>query len=478
MRILLPAALLFLAGAPQDPSPGWEDKGFPSDDSDLSGTILHDGTRAATLAADNSKLVYHSDPAKWDVIGNMILLDGRLLASSSFDFTEGRMLSPWAYSDQSQVLEYDPVDDEWRVIKDIDKSMIFNLRAVDGKLMIAEYYPWTAHRVTVYDGKEWTELGHLSGPMLHGMDIGSWNGKLYWSGAWRATTIEDALKDPNWYGGYGRVYESADGGATWKEVYADALNGRMQDFLVFKGKLWCNRRGQTLMRYDGKEWKEFPVNLPTNKGDKAVLGSGLLYLFKDHLLAVSSPLVYRFDGEKWSAFMPGFLRLWIDGDVAHGIRDDGHVYSSTDGQKWWKVTETAGVPKEEFDRLCQAGRTLRRGSVAMYRGRLHVGTGATGKFYAAAYKPKGTIVGPPHKTEGGRTLTWDAKVPEGTKLVASVRTAKTSKELKTAPWKGEYASSPAPVSIPRGHAWMQVRFTLESSDGRKSPAVRRVAWRD
>ncbi len=470
--------LVLLAWPAQDPAPApapaWEDRGFPSAETELAGTQLHEGSRAATLAADNSKLVEHSDPGRWDVVGNMVPMDGRLLASTSFDFTEGRMLSPWAYSEESQVLEFDPVEDRWVVLKDIPKSMIFNLRVVNGKLLVPEYYPWTADRVTAYDGKEWSELGKLPGAMLHGMDICAYQGKLLWSGSWRATSVEEALKDPKWYGGYGKVFESADEGKTWKEIYSDPLNGRMQDLVVFKDKVYCNRRGQTLMRWDGKEWKELSIGIATNKGEKAVLGSGLLTVFKDAILAVSSPLYYRYDGDAWQAYMPGFLRLFVDGDTCYGIRDDGHVYSSTDGKKWKKITET-GVPKAEYERTCQMGRTLRRGSVAMHHGRLHVGTGATGKFFAAAYRPKGTLVGPARKTEGGTTLTWNARVPEGARLVASVRTARTARELKDAPWRGEYAASPATPDIPKGHAAMQVRFSFEG-DGRRSPALRSVAW--
>lgn len=473
---LAPFVVLTVAGAilAADEPAAWTDAGFDPREVALAGMVVHARSRAATLACDNGRLIEHSDPARWDVIGNLVELDGRLLASASFDFSEGRMLSPWAYSEGAQVLEYDPVADRWTVLKDLEQSMIFNLRVVDGRLLIAEYFPWTADRITAYDGAAWSELAKLPGPMLHGLDVCGYQGKLYWSGAWRAGTVEESMRDPNWYGGYGRVYESADQGKTWREVYADKENGRMSDMVVMKDRLYCNRRGQMLMRWDGATWTEVPVAIQTRKGDKAALGTGLLTVFKDAILAASAPICYRYDGATWTSCVPGFLRISVDGGTAYGLREDGHVYASTDGKAWKVVTKT-GVPLAEYARQARFGKTLRRGAVAMHAGRLHVGTGATGKLFAGAYAAAGTLVSAPRSTTGGTRLSWTGELPAGTGATFTVRTAATRGALSSAAWGAPLVTSPAAVTLPRGHAWMQYRVQL-TSEGARTPAVRTVAW--
>jgi hypothetical protein len=451
--------LPLLAAALFSPQALWSDEGFAAGGGKLSGILVHTD-RSLGLESDFSKLVYIADPSKHDVISSMVVFRGRLFASSSFQIT-----APRSYSFSSQVLEALPTGD-WKVAKDVGGTMLLDLRVVDNRLMHASFSGPT-DLVGAYDGTDWSSLAKLPQPLLHGMDVCAWKGKLYCSGSLRTTAGED-VKDSAATGGVGVVYESADGGKTWKETYRDKEAGRIQDLVVLKDRLYANRRGISLLSWDGTAWKDIPVGVPTKPGDKALLGDGLLTVHNGAILAVSNPIYYRFDGGKWTSHVPGFLRLFVDGDRVYGVRSDGHVYQSGDGTSWKKITET-GVPPEEFGPA--KNHTLRRGSVAVHDGRLYVGTGSEGKIYASTLVPKGTFTSRARPASPGSRLAWEAETPDGTTLSMGVRTAASEDGLATAAW-GE---TQGPVEVPSGHRYLQYRASLTST-GALSPVLKSVRW--
>jgi hypothetical protein len=440
--------------------PLWSDDGFAAPGGKPSGLRVHPD-RSLGLESDLSKLVHLCDPTKHDVIGDMTLFRGRLLASTSFHVSTSKM-----YSYSAQVLEGLP-SGQWKVLKDVGGTMLLNLRVLGDRVAYASFSGPT-DQVGTYDGTDWGSLAKLPQPMLHGMDVSAFRGKLYWSGSLRVTSAEELKDNPDASKGLGVVYESADDGKTWKEIYRDKEAGRVQDMVVLKDRLYANRRGVSLLSFDGAAWKDIPVGVPTKPGDKALLGDGLLSVHQGAILAASNPIYYRFDGSKWTSHVPGFLRIFVDGERALGLRSDGHVYQSTDGVAWKKLTET-GVPPEEFgpSKL----HPLRRGSVALYGGRLFVGTGTAGKIYASPVAAKGSFLSRARPTDSGSRLLWEAEVPEGATLGMSARTAPTEEGLSGAAWS-EVGDS---VQVPPGHRFLQYRASF-ASEGSYSPVLKSVRW--
>jgi hypothetical protein len=458
----MPMSAFLLAVALQA---AWSDDRFTDKEGTLAGVKAHED-RTLTLKSSLSTLVYLSDPSKYDVITDMTVFRGRLFASSSY-----KVDNQFLYSANGQILEAEPWGG-WKVEKDVRGSMLLNVRSTGGRLFYA-CFSGPTDEVGTYDGSTWDVLAKLPQRMLHGMDVCACKGKLYWSGALRPLQAEEFEKNPEAFKGLGVVYESADEGKTWKEVFRDKEPGRILDMVVLKDRLYANRRGITLMSWDGAAWKDHPVAVPTNPGDKALLGTGLLTVYKDALLAVSTPLYYRFDGTRWTSHTPGFFRLFVDQDRVIGIRPDGHVYQSTDGAAWSKLTDV-GVPPEEFGPDPAKTRTaapLRRGSLAIHRDRLYVGTGSEGKIYASKFLAKGTYTSGARPTAGGSKLIWDAHVPAGTAFAMSVRTGATKEQLSGAEWKAVDES----LTVPKDHRFLQYRATF-TSEGLHTPVLQGVRW--
>src|SRR5262245_35711536 len=177
---------------------------------ELDRVVQDPATGELTLAARNTKLREHAKAPKWDVITEMVVYQGRLLASAAFDFTGPWELTPWAYSRGSQVLEYSVAEDQWSVLRNLESSMILNMRVVGDRLMIPEFFPLEekSRLVHTFDGHAWGTLGLLPQQNWHAMDVLSLGEKLYVSGSWRDLDPEAQKKDPNWWPGYGRVFES------------------------------------------------------------------------------------------------------------------------------------------------------------------------------------------------------------------------------------------------------------------------------
>jgi hypothetical protein len=451
------ALLAFLACLQQ---PLWSDDGFANHGGKAAGVRVH-ADRSIGLESDLARLVHLCDPTKHDVVSDMIVFRGRLLACTSFHVSASKM-----YSYSAQVLEGLP-SGEWKVVKDVGGTMLLNLRVLGDRVAYASFSGPT-DVVGTYDGTDWSALAKLPLPMLHGMDVCAFKGKLYWSGSVRVTSAEELKENPDASKGLGVVYESADDGKTWKEIYRDKEAGRVQDMVVLKDRLYANRRGVSLLGWDGAAWKDLPVGVPTKPGDKALLGDGLLTVHNGAILAASNPIYYRFDGTKWTSHVPGFLHIFADGDRALGLRSDGHVYQSTDGTTWKKLTET-GVPPDEFGppKL----HTLRRGSVALHDGRLFVGTGTAGKIYASPVVAKGSFISRARPTDSGSRLAWEADVPDGTTLAMGVRTASSEDGLAGATWRDVRDS----VEVPSGHRFLQYRAAF-TSEGSFSPVLKSVRW--
>ncbi len=426
-----------------------------------------------TLAGRTDALREHSRPTKWDVVTDLVVFRGRLLAIACMDFDgSSGMLAPWAYSNGAEVLEYSPRTDEWTVLRDMEGSMFFNARVVDGRLLLPEYYPLEGRSRLVhsFDGVEWTTLGLLPEQNWHVMDAAGFGGRLYASGAWRDQAPVDEDDPKTWWNGYGHVFESADGGKTWRDIRRTSENGRVLDLVEFRGRLWGNERGHRLIAWDGKRWEEVPVRL--SQAGVVPLGNANLYVFAGRIFAAHADLVYTYDGAKWDSYRPGFLDVWVEGKRAWGLRENGKVAVSEDGVHWTLRTRE-GVPPKEFDRIAQAGRPLHRGSVALHRGRLFVGTGAEGRIWAAPYEEKGSLTSEPAELPVGSppALLWEA---EGAGARVRWRTAATGEDLEKAPWK-DATASPARIDPPRKHRWVQWRVQMES-DGRRTPVVRGVRW--
>jgi hypothetical protein len=72
-----------------------------------------------------------------------------------------------------------------------------------------------------------------------------------------------------------------------------------------------------------------------------------------------------------------------------------------------------------------------------------------------------------------KTLSWNATVPEGTRLSVIVRIANTREELVTAP-PYEFTTSPANLELEgvRPSTFIQLEFILEASESGESPIIR------
>jgi hypothetical protein len=426
-------------------------------------------TGEITLAARNSKLREHAKAPKWDVITDMVVLQGRLLASTTFDFGGQWELSPWAYSKGAQVLEYSPGKDQWTVLRDFESSMFLNIRVVGDRLMIPEFFPLEerSRLVHTFDGRDWETLGLLPQQNWHVMDVTRFRDRLYVSGSWRDLDPEAAKKDPNWWPGYGRVFESADEGKTWAEIRRTRENGRVLDMVEYQGRLFACERGIQLIAWDGKSWEEIPVRFEKEKVEPK-LGNGGLMVFAGKILAINADLYYTFDGKRWLSHTPGYIALWRDGAKLYGLRDDGNVNVTEDAVKWTRVTNE-GVPAKEFDRQAPKGRPLHRGSLALYRGRLFVGTGAEGRIYAAPIEDKGSFSSKPVKFDGGDklALSWETA---GAGVRLQFRTAERAEDLAKALWKPAN-KSPLTIALPKKQSWAQYRVELES-DGKAIPLLK------
>lgn len=466
------SVLLALAAASliQDPTPAWEDRDFGAAGFDRRSVGSAGG--AAVSGGDLRKVPGSQDVSEHDVISDFSVFQGRLFAAVCFQL-DGGMVGHSGYSSGTDIAEFDPAAGAWRRVKRLDGSMVLNLRVAGDRLHYACFSGATS-TVGTFDGREWGEIGKLPAVMLHGMDVAVHDGKVWWAGSWRPTTRDEILKDPRAALGVGKIFCTSDGGVTWTETFKDTEGGRIQDLVVYKGALYANRRGSDLMKWSGTAWEMIPLELPTKKGEKAMLGDSQLIVLKDALLAVNPVCVYRYDGSKWSSTAPGFLKAWVDGTTAYALRDDGHVHSSSDGQSWKKLTD-AGAPKELFSKKAGRGWTIRRGSVALFGGRLFIGAGSEGRILSSAPAASGTMISPPRKAAGGTRLEWEAKVPEGAKLTLAVRTASSADALPNAPWGPESGSAPLTPGAPAGHAWIQYRATF-GSDGKASAALTAVRW--
>src|SRR5438477_4438501 len=87
--LVTPLAILALACLQQ---PLWSDDGFLDHGGKLAGVRVN-GDRSIGLEGDLSKLVHLCDPTKHDVVSDMILYRGRLLACTSFHVASSKMYS-------------------------------------------------------------------------------------------------------------------------------------------------------------------------------------------------------------------------------------------------------------------------------------------------------------------------------------------------------------------------------------------------
>jgi len=110
---------------------------------------VDEATGQVTLAGNLSRLVDHSDPSKWDVITDMQIYRGRLIASACMDFRETYS----ACSQGAQILEFDPETDGWKLFWEQEASMFFNLRLIKDRLFVPECYPFNerSRRIHVWD---------------------------------------------------------------------------------------------------------------------------------------------------------------------------------------------------------------------------------------------------------------------------------------------------------------------------------------
>jgi hypothetical protein len=426
---------------------------------------------AITLAPRNATLHEHSDPAKFDVITDMTVYRGRLIAGACMDFDESSLYQASAYSADAQLIEYSAATDAWTVLRDMEHSMVFNLRVVDNTLLVPEYFPFKdrSRRIHSFDGERWGELGLLPEECWHIMDVIRIGDAMYASGSWRDLDPAARVQDPDWFKGYGHVFESKDGGRTWKDIRRTRAVGRVLDLVDFKGRLYANERGYQLIAWDGAAWKEIPVRFEKSKVD-AKLGNAHLMVFADRIVAINADLVYTYDGRRWSSAQPGYIDLWREGDVLYGLREDGHVASTTDAVTWTRLTKE-GVPSREFDREASRGRPIHRGALAMHGGRLFVGTGAEGRIYAGGFEERGSYTSAAHAFEAGTRLTLAWSAVDGVRM--RYRTAGSADDLAKAPWK-DASESPCVIAPPAKHRAAQWRADLQGN-GRRTPVLRPVS---
>lgn len=436
--------------------------------------VLDEPSGRITLAPDTSRLIPHGDPSKWNVITEMVVFQNRLLAFACLDFETPGTFQPFAYSNGAQTLEFLPERNEWTILRDEEASMIFNARVVGDRLMIPEFFPLQerSRLVHTFDGKTWGMLGLLPIQNWHVMDVLRWKEKLYVSGSWRDAGEEAPKDDPHWWPGYGRVFESEDDGKTWKEIRRTKENGRVIDMVEYHGRLYANERGEHLIAWDGTRWEEIAVSLDTKEKIEPKLGNAQLFVFADRIVAINDPLYYLYDGKTWSSHVPGFIDAWVKGGTLYGLRSDGSVHSSPDAKKWTPITKE-GVPQKEFDRVTGQGkRPLHRGSLAVFQGRLFVGTGNEGTIYASAFEKKGRLVSKPVEwtEKSPPSLEWAATSPAGTSVALSFRSSDRADRLSKAAWREVRDPSPAKLPLPSGHRWVQYRIDMEG-DGCRSPIL-------
>jgi hypothetical protein len=427
-----------------------------------------DGT--ITLAGRNAVLREHSDPSKYDVVTEMIVYKGRLLASSCMEFDETSIYQASAYSTEAQILEYSIEKDEWVELREMKESMVFNIRVIDDLLLVPEYFPLNdrSRRIHTFDGKEWGELGLFREHTWHIMDVIKIGETLYASGSWRDVEPEAQKNDPKWFEGYGHVFSSKDGGKTWADLRRTKENGRCLDMVEYEGKLYCNERGYQLICWDGRKWEDVPVRFDKVKVD-AKLGSAHLAVFADKILAINADLYYTYNGRTWKSFQPGFIDLWKEGGKLYGLRKDGSVSITQNGVEWTPLTRE-GPTAKEFDRQAKKGRPLHRGAVCLHRGRLWVGTCGEGKLFAADYESKGAYASKPEKFPAGSKVRLEWETAGAGTVRMKFRTGESQEELAKAVWR-EPEASPATVPIPRKGGWAQWRAELEG-DGKKTPILR------
>jgi hypothetical protein len=429
-------------------------------------------TGEVTLAGRNSVLREHADPSKFDVVTEMIVYKGRLLAACCMDFDETSIYPAAAYSTEAQLFEYSVEKDEWTLLRDFGQSMVFNMRVSGDVLMVPEYFPFNdrSRFIHAFDGREWRDIGPLEREAWHIMDVLKTADALYASGSWRDLDPDARKNDPNWVKGYGHVFASRDDGKTWTDLRRTREVGRCLDLVEFRGRIYCNERGFQLIAWDGNRWEEIPVRFDTSKID-AKLGGAKLEVFADRIVAANAELYYAYDGKAWKSYQPGFIDLWREGTRLYGLRKDGTVHATEDAVKWTAITKE-GAPAREFDRQAAKGRPIHRGALALHRGRLFVGTSAEGRIYAAPYEEKGSFASKPEKFEAGvkLALAWEATGA----VKMRMRSGETPDDLAKAAWK-EAPASPAALPLPRKHSWAQWRADLES-DGRRTPVIRSIRW--
>lgn len=423
-------------------------------------------TGEITLAGRNTSLREQSAPSSFDVVTGMAVFRGRLIAAACMDFDETSLYQASAYSADADLLEYAPGRDEWTLLRRERQSMIFNMRVVGDRLLVPEYFPFNerSRYIHVFDGRDWTDMGPLEREAWHIMDVIGIGDTLYASGSWRDADPEARRRDPDWWKGYGHVFMSADGGRTWRDIRRSKDVGRCLDMVAFRERLYCNERGIRLIAWDGRAWEEVPVRLGNPPVD-AKLGGGRLDVFADRIVAINADLYYTYDGKAWRSFRPGFIGLWKEGPQLFGLRKDGTVSVTGDAETWTKIA--GGVPFEEFDRQAPKGRPLHRGALAMHRGRLWVGTGSKGRFYAAPCEEKGTYTASPERFEPGTALAFSWEAVGAVRM--EVRTGESPEGLSKTSWR----SAEARVVLPGKHSWAQWRARLEG-DGRKTPVLRSV----
>ncbi len=218
------------------------------------------------------------------------------------------------------------------------------------------------------------------------------------------------------------------------------------------------------MSFDGKSWTTHELKLKdAPESLKALLGPGDLVSAGRRLLVLNPSVLYAFDGKTWESTTPGAVAATTANGTTWLLRDDGVVVSGTDGKSWKTMTKDA-IPTGEFKRteLC-----YRRGSLALFRGRLVAGTSAKGNVYASPFLAKGALVTAPAKGSG--RIAVDSTVPDGTTLKLELRTSSDRDGLASAAWS-------ASLEIPDGHAWWQLRVSMESDKARRfSPVIRSIA---